>query len=153
MTETASNTVQQQQAYQASTAPVRQLNAKRSLLKFILLGIVTLGIYTIVFYSGISSDINVIASRYDGKKTMHYCLLLFLIGPITLGIAYLVWSHRLCGRIGTELVRRNISYDFGSKDFWLWGILGSLIVVGPFIYIYKLATASNKLAEHYNING
>lgn len=139
--------------FQASSAPVGQLNTKRSLLKFILLGIITLGIYTIVFFSGISIDINVIASRYDGKKTMHYCLLLFLVGPITLGIAYLVWSNNIAGRIGKELERRNISYSFGAKDFWLWGVLGSLIVVGPFIYVHKLAVASNMIAEHYNVNG
>ncbi|MDR3553057.1 MAG: DUF4234 domain-containing protein [Clostridia bacterium] len=146
-------TASQGQPYQASAAPIGQLNKNRSLIKFILLGIITLGIYTIVFYSGISSDINIIASRYDGRKTMHYCLLLFLIGPITLGIAYLVWFHRISGRIGNELKRRNIAYSFGASDFWLWGLLGSLIVVGPFIYIHKLATASNKIAEHYNING
>jgi len=153
MTETPNTAFQDQQTYQPSTAPVGQLNSKRSLLKYILLGIVTLGIYTIVFYTGISNDINIIASRYDGKKTMHYCLLAFLIGPITIGIGVLVWFHRISGRIGNELTRRNISYSFGAKDFWLWSILGSLIVVGPFIYIFKLATASNMLAEHYNING
>jgi hypothetical protein len=139
--------------YQVSAAPVGQLNTHRSLIKFILLGIITLGIYPIVFYSGMSADINIIASRYDGRKTMHYCLLLFLIGPITLGIACLVWFHNISGRIGTELKRRNIPYNFGSSDYWLWGVLGALIIVGPFIYIHKLATASNKIAEHYNING
>lgn len=148
-----SNATSQQQGYQASAAPVGQLNAKRSLLKVILLGIVTLGIYPIVFYSGISADINVIAGRYDGRKTMHYCLLFFLVGPITAGIGSLVWFHRISDRIGNELNRRGISYSFGCKDFWLWGVLGALIIVGPFIYIHKLATASNMLAEHYNVNG
>jgi hypothetical protein len=142
-----------QTEYQASNSPVGQLNNHRSLLKFILLGIVTLGIYPIVFYSGISNDINVIASRYDGKKTMHYCLLFFLVGWITLGIGYLVWFHKLSNRIGTELRRRNIDYSFSAGSFWLWNVLGSFIVVGPFVYVHKLATATNKLAGHYNING
>ncbi|HEX2937804.1 MAG TPA: DUF4234 domain-containing protein [Ruminiclostridium sp.] len=79
--ETSNAPSQGQSTYQSSAAPVGQLNTRRSLVKFIFLGIITLGIYPIVFYSGISSDINVIASRYDGKKTMHYCLLLFLVGP------------------------------------------------------------------------
>ena len=35
---------------------------------------ITFGIYGIVVMSGVSTDINTIASRYDGKKTMHYCL-------------------------------------------------------------------------------
>ncbi len=39
---------------------------------------ITFGNYGIVFYSNISTDINIIATRYDGKKTMHYCLLLFV---------------------------------------------------------------------------
>lgn len=133
--------------------PVGQLKTNRGLLKFILLSVITLGIYAIVAMSSVSSDVNVICSRYDGKKTMHYCLLFFLVGPITLGIADLVWYHRISNRIGGELQRRGLGYDFGAKDFWLWGILGSLIVVGPFIYTHKLFKAMNALSENYNVNG
>lgn len=39
------------------------------------------------------------------------------------------------------------------KDFWLWNVLGALIIVGPFVYMHKLSTAMNKLAENYNVNG
>ena len=133
--------------------PVGQLKTNRGLLKFILLSIITLGIYGIVAMSSVSSDVNVICSRYDGKKTMHYCLLFFLVGPITAGIADLVWYHRISNRIGGELQRRGLGYDFGAKDFWLWGILGSLIIVGPFIYTHKLFKAMNALSENYNLNG
>lgn len=63
---------------QNSPGPARQLKTNRSLLKYILLSIITLGIYGIVVMSNISSDINTIASRYDGKKTMHYCLVFFI---------------------------------------------------------------------------
>lgn len=154
MSEMQNAQVQQEQPeYQASSAPVGQMKTNRSLLKLILLSIITLGIYSIVFYSGISSDINTICSRYDGKKTMHFCLLLFVIGPITLGVAYFVWLHRISNRIGNELKRRSISYDISASDFWLWGVLGSFIIVGPFIYVHKLAKASNMVAEHYNVNG
>lgn len=133
--------------------PVGQLKTNRGLLKFILLSIITLGIYGIVAMSSVSSDVNVICSRYDGKKTMHYCLLFFLVGPITLGIADLVWYHRVSNRIGGELQRRGLGYSFGAKDFWLWGILGSLIIVGPFVYTHKLFKAMNTLSENYNLNG
>ncbi len=139
--------------YQPSTAPVGQLNAKRSLIKFILLNIITLGIYSIVFYSSISSNINIIASRYDGKKTMHYCLLFFLIGPITLGIGFIVWFHKMSARIGTELSRRNIDYKFGAADYWIFNILLAFVVVGPFIYLHKLCKATNLISQHYNVNG
>lgn len=112
-----------------------------------------MGIYPIVVMSSISSDINIIAGRYDGKRTMHYCLLIFLVSWLTLGIGVLVWYHNLSSRIGNELRRRNISYQFGAGSYWGWSILGSLIVVGPFIYIYKLLKAMNLLSSHYNVNG
>ncbi len=142
-----------QQPYQQSYGPVRQLNTHRGLLKFLLLGLITFGIYPLVFYSGISEDINLIASRYDGRKTMHYCLLFFIVGPITLGIADLVWFHNLSSRMGNELARRGIAYSFGASDYWLWNILGSFILIGPFVYLHKLARASVLLAEDYNVRG
>lgn len=133
--------------------PRMQLKTDRGLLKYILLSLITCGIYGIVVMSTISTDVNTVASRYDGKQTMHYCLLCFLIAPITCGIAYFVWYHNLSTRIGNELHRRNIAYSFSASDFWLWSVLGSLIIVGPFIYLHKLLTATNYICESYNING
>ena len=130
-----------------------QLKTNRGLLKLILLSIITFGIYPIIFYSSISTDINLIASRYDGKKTMHYCLLFFLVAPVTLGIGAIVWCHRISARIGKELSRRGIAYSFGAGSFWGWNVLGSLIAVGPFIYLYKLCKAMNLLSADYNARG
>lgn len=135
------------------TVPVAQLKTNKGLLKFVLLSIITFGIYGIVVFSSISENINQIASKYDGKKTMHFCLLIFLVAPITLGIAYLVWCHRLSARIGNELRRRNIAYRFGASTFWLWRVLAGLIIVGPFVFWHKLFKATNLLCENYNING
>ncbi len=132
---------------------VRQLKTNRSLLKFILLSVITLGIYGIVVMSDVSSDINTIASRYDGKKTMHYCLVLFVFSWMTLGIVPLVWNHRISNRVGDELSRRGIDYKFGAGTFWGWGVIGALIIVGPFIYCHKLLKSMNLLSEDYNVNG
>jgi len=136
-----------------AAAPVGKLKTNRGLLKFILLSLITFGIYGIVVMSSVSSDINTIASRYDGKKTMHYCLVFFIFSWLTFGIVPLVWSHKISARIGAELGRRGIGYQFGAGTYWGWGILGSLIVVGPFIYLHKLLKSMNLLSEHYNING
>lgn len=143
--ENVSNTV--------SVAPVGQLKTNKGLLKTILLSAITFGIYSLVVMSSVSNDINVVASRYDGRKTMHYCLLFFIFSPITFGIANIVWYHKISGRIGAELRRRGVAYSFGASDFWLWNILGSMIFVGPFIYLHKMFKAVNKMNEHYNVNG
>ena len=136
-----------------SNAPVGQLKTNKGLLKTILLALITFGIYPLVVMSAVSSEINIVASRYDGKKTMHYCLLLFIVAPLTFGIAGIVWSHRISNRIGNELKRRGINYDFSATDFWLWNVLGSLIVVGPFVYLHKMFKAVNLMNAHYNVNG
>ena len=137
----------------APSAPAVQLKTNRGLIKYILLSIITLGIYGLVVMSSVSTDINTIASRYDGKKTMHFCLLVFLVSWLTLGIGVLVWHHRICARIGNELDRRGIGYSFGAGTFWGWEILGALIAVGPFIYLHKLFKAMNLLSEDYNTKG
>ena len=133
--------------------PAGQLKTNRGWLKATLLSFITLGIYGIVFFSNISTDINLIASRYDGKKTMHYCLLLFVITPITCGIGAFVWFHRISARISRELSRRGLAYRFGAGDFWGWNILGSLIGIGPIIYLHKLCKAMNLLCDDYNARG
>lgn len=130
----------------------RQMKTDRSLWKVILLNIITCGIYGIIFNTSIADDINEIA-RNDGKKTMHYCLLYFVIIPITFGIGGIVWCHNISERIGAELARRGISYSFGASTFWLWAVLGSFIFVGPLVYTAKLITAMNLLSESYNANG
>ena len=136
-----------------SAKPVGQIRPNHSLLKFILLSIVTLGIYSIVWHSRLSTEINIIASRYDGRRTTNGALVYLLLGWITFGIAILVWEHNISNRMGAELNRRGINYKHGAADYWLWCILGAFIIVGPFIYIHKQCTAMNKLAENYNVNG
>lgn len=134
-------------------APARKLNTKRGLLKLILLSIITFGIYPLVAMSGVSSDINIVASRYDGKKTMHYCLLFFVFSWLTFGIAPIVWIHRISNRIGNEAARRGIAYSFSAADFWLWGVIGSIIIVGPFIFYHKLFKCMNLVNADYNLKG
>ena len=137
----------------AAARPMLQLKTNRGMLKFILLSIITFGIYSLVFYSSISSDINLIASKYDRKRTMHYCLLFFIVAPITCGLGVLFWFNNLSVRIFMEMRRRQIGYNFGAGSFWGWNILGSLIFIGPFVYLHKLCTAMNLLAADYNEKG
>lgn len=164
-----------------AAAPKLQLPVKRSLVKMIFFSILTLGIYPIVIYSRLVTELNIAASRYDGKRTLSFFGMLML-SPLTLGILTLVWCHRLCGRIGCELRRRNILYTFGASDFWLWNMLLSLLcgaamgcmvlifgpvdwvvlvlallgvgsMVGPFIFLHKLMKSMNLINADFNLNG
>jgi len=138
--------------YTTNQAPLVQLKTNRSLIKFILFSLITFGIYPLVLMCILSSDINTIASRHDGRRTMHF-LLVCLLTFVTCGIAMLVWYHRFSARIGLELQRRAIPYAFGAGSFWGWDVLGSFILIGPFVYTHKLLRAMNLLSAHYNMHG
>ena len=133
-------------------APRIQLPTGRGLAKMFFLGILTLGIYPTVIWSRIITELNLAASRYDGKRTMPY-FAMCILAPITLGIYLPVWCHGFCSRVGDELRRRNIDYQFGAKTFWLWNVLGSLILVGPFVFVHKLMKAMNRINGDFNRRG
>jgi len=130
--------------------PVGQLNPNFGLLKYILLSIVTFGIYAFFFHSKMSSDLNILASRHDGRRTLNGALVYLLLSWLTFGIVPIVWEHKISGRMGRELDRRRAPYNISSLDYWLWNILGSLIIIGPFIYIHKKCEAMNVLIRDYN---
>lgn len=125
----------------------------RALWKMILFNFLTGGIYSIVFYSILGDDLNKLASKRDHKNTMHYCLVFFLLTPITAGIFLFVWMHQLSARVGDEARARGIHTSFGASTYWLWGILGSFICVGPFIYMYQLCSTMNAICAHHNTTG
>ena len=139
-------------AVPAGGRPAIQFATNRSLWKMILFGILTLGIYDVVIWCKMVTELNVAACRYDGKRTMPYFAMAAL-APATFGIYVLVWCHKFSNRVGAEVSRRGYDYSFGAKTFWLWNVLGSLILVGPFIYLHKLMTAMNAINADFNENG
>ena len=128
----------------------KKLTTSRGLLLYILFSIITFGIYPLVALSLISNEVNKVCK--DGKRTMQFWIV-FLLSPFALGIPLLVWWHRICNRIGNELIIRNINYSFSAMSFWGWHILGSLLFgIGPLVFIHKFLKASNKINSDYNDN-
>jgi len=129
-----------------------RLRTDRGWFKVLALSFVTCGIYFYVYMAGIQADVNRICSR-DGRQTPGYCLTWFLLTPLTAGIAWFVWHHKVCRRISDELLRRGIAYHFDASTFWLWNVLGCFIAIGPWVYIAKLSTAMNLLSHDVNVRG
>lgn len=129
------------------------MKTDRSVLTFVLLTIVTCGIYSFIFFTSLANDLNIAATGRDGKKTMNYCLMVIILNPSTCGIASYIWFHKMSERVGEEAVARGIKTDFGATTFWIWYVLGSMIIVGPFIYMNELCMAMNRIAMSYNTYG
>ena len=137
--------------YEEKTYTPPKLQTNRSVWKLMLLSIFTLGIYSILFFIPFSFDIDKIAPKPDRSKTMNY-LFAYILSLFTFSIVIDFWHYQMAARVSEALERRDIRYEFGTKDFWLWFILGSLVLVGPFVYFYKLCKAMNLLCAHYNEN-
>ena len=125
-----------------------RLPINKNIYKTIGLSVLTLGIYSVYVMASVSRNINKAAP--DKKRTMNYCLVCFLLVPVTLGIATLVWKYRLTKKLDKELTDRNIDYIFTKGDFWLWNILGVIVLVGPIVFTHKILKATNLINKDYN---
>ena len=128
-----------------------KLQTNRKMWKLMLFNILTLGFYSIFFFIPLSFDIDKVAPRRDGERTMNY-LFAHILAIFTFSIVVDIWHYLIAKRVEEALTVRKINYEFGTHDFWLWFVFGSIILVGPFIYFHKLCKAMNLLCEAYNEN-
>ena len=126
-----------------------KLKTDRSMWKLMILNILTLGIYSIVFFIPFSFDIDKVAPKRDGTKTMNF-LFAYILAFFTFSIVMLAWHYQIAARVEEALAERQIDYEFSTTDFWGWYVFGSFIFVGSFVYFHKLCTAMNLLCESYN---
>lgn len=128
------------------------LKDDRSFILTVVLTFITAGIFYLYRMMEMGECLNTVASKYDGKRSMNF-ILVAIISVFTMGIPLYVWSHRFTGRLGDELRRRGKYSDLSPATFWLWDVLGSLIIVGPFVYLYKVMEGMNELCADYNVRG
>lgn len=145
-----SEVYKQEQNTEQTQRTTAKIKTKYGLVKYLILTLITCGLYSIYTHAKIGDQLNLIAGRYDGKRTMNFWLLMIVIVPLTAGIGWAVWMHKISNRLGDELRRRGIDTSFGAGSFWLWNIIGLFIFIGPFIYTYKLFKNMNLLIEDYN---
>lgn len=138
----------------ASSGPEIQLPTDRAetFTKFIILSIVTFGIYALYRMYLIENHLDYIDSKYTGKKTQWYFLAAVLTSGFTGGISIIVYQYLMLQRIRKELERRNLLQDNDPdvKDLIIQYFLLSVIIVGPFIYMKRIFSTLDRLSEDYN---
>ena len=114
---------------------------KRSLGKYILLTIVTLGIYNIVFWYKWTEDVNKICDG-DEKESANY-LLDFILDWCSLGINTLAWNCKMGERLFQKAADYGVEFKHGGMFFMLTRFI-------PFVSSAFKISYVNKLAEAYN---
>ena len=124
------------------------MKENRSLLVLILLSIFTLGIYSLFFWYAYARDMNIVCAG-DGRHTRGIIAqVIFTI--LTLGIYNLIWIYGAGDRIFFNCTKRSIPNTVSGGSVLLWYILGSFILIGPFVGCYQLISGLNQLCIDYN---
>ncbi len=138
--------------YGMPTTPPRGMTAKktdRSIWMYVLLSIVTCGIYSYYFVYKLAEDVNDLCEG-DGENTSGIVAFI-LLGMVTCGIYTIVWWYKLANRLQANGPRYNVPIQENGTTYLLWVLLGSLLCgLGPFIALNFVIQNTNKLSVAYN---
>ena len=125
------------------------LKTDRGLLGYILLSILTCGIYGYYFIYSVAKDVNV-ACEGDGVKTGGLAKFIIL-SILTCGIYSLIWQYSLANRLASNATRYGLNFQENGTSVLLWYIFGSLICgIGPFIAMNIIIKNTNSICMAYN---
>lgn len=116
---------------------------------YILLGVVTCGIYVYIFIHQLAKDVN-IACAGDGKETPG--LLKFIIfTTLTCGIYGFIWWYSVANRLAENAHRYGMNFQENGTTFLMWQLFGSLLCgIGPFIAMNIIIKNTNSICMAYN---
>ena len=121
----------------------------RALWKYIVFGILTLGIYNYYCLYKWSADVNIMCAE-DGKQTAGL-LKLILLSMITCGIYTFYWYYTLGNRLQSNAPRYGLNFQENGTTILLWLIFGSLLCgIGSFFGINIIIKNLNELSKAYN---
>lgn len=126
-----------------------KLKEDRSIVMYILLTIVTCGIYSIYFVYKLIQDVN-IAMAGDGEETPGIVKYL-LLSIITCGIYGWYWMYCLGNRLANNAPRYGMQFQENGTTVLLWSILGSFLCgIGPIIGWHIIIKNTNAICAAYN---
>ena len=129
------------------------LRVDRDIWIYILLSIVTCGIYSYWYIYQMAQDTNIICHD-DGEETQGLAVFI-LLSIITCGIYSYYWMYKLEERLQYNGPRYGVPIQERGSDILLWLVLG-IFTCGICYYfgLHILMQNLNKLSEAYNrVNG
>lgn len=134
-------------------APAQQypgaLRTDRDLVTYILLTLVTCGIYGYWYVYQMAQDANTICYE-DGEETPGL-LVYILLSIVTCGIYSYYWMYKLANRLQNNGPRYGVPIQEGGSDVLLWLVLGTITCgICAFIGVNIIIKNLNALSDAYN---
>lgn len=125
---------------------------ERNFWTFLLLSIVTCGIYALYFWYVYTDDLNRICSeKVPGDKPSMNFILVWLLSLVTCGIYYYVWLYQQGNRMSDAARGYGREFHETGTTYLLWCLLGALICgIGAYYGFYLMIRNMNTLADDYN---
>lgn len=125
------------------------LRTDRDILMYVLLTIVTCGIYSYWYVYQMAQDTNTICYQ-DGEETPGL-LIYILLSIVTCGIYSYYWMYKVANRLQNNGPRYGVAIPEGGSDVLLWLILGMISCgICAFIGMNILMKNLNTLSDAYN---
>ena len=145
-------TGQQQYAQQPAPAPMgyTPIKTDRGVIGWLLLSIVTCGIYSYYFLYCLARDINVMCQD-DGDSTPGLAALI-LLSFVTCGFYALYWYYKIGNRLQANAPRYGLMFQENGTTVLMWQIVGALLCgLGPIFAMNIIIKNTNAMATAYNV--
>ncbi len=121
---------------------------QRTLLGYIGLTIITLGIYPFYYWCVMTDSINKICAG-DGRDTNSGLVLVLCL--FTFGIYPMIWLYIQGDRMKSQGDVMGVPIADTGLTYLLWHLLGAFLCgIGPFVAIHKFLKNYNSLVVIYN---
>lgn len=145
-------TGQQQYAQQPAPAPMgyTPIKTDRGVIGWLLLSIVTCGIYSYYFLYCLARDINVMCQD-DGDSTPGLAEFI-LLSFVTCGFYALYWYYKIGNRLQANAPRYGLMFQENGTTVLMWQIVGALLCgLGPIFAMNIIIKNTNAMATAYNV--
>ena len=130
---------------------MKQIKNDYSILMYILLGLVTLGIYPLWLLHRMANDVNVLC-RDTGRQTPGIVPLI-LLSLVTCGAYSVFWWYRIADILARQVKKRNLNSEISGGFVMIAFVLGYFMAsIATWVGIHKVFEAVNELADDYNAN-
>ena len=135
--------------YGAGVNWTRPVTEDRNFVLYVVLTIITCGIYGLVFLYAMIQDVNTVCDG-DGEHTRGL-LGLILLSLVTCGIYSFYWYYCLGNRLAKNAPRYGMSFQENGTTVLLWMVIGSLLCgLGSWVANYIIIKNCNQLCAVYN---
>ncbi len=122
---------------------------QRDFWMFLVLNILTCGLYGLFFWYMWNEDVNRICEG-DGQSVPNY-IIVIILGILTCGIYTYYWMYKQGNRLQANAMRYGVRIQENGSSLLLWALLGYLTCALTVYYSYYLMVRMvNQIAPGYN---